>query len=191
MSVISDRADELLKSITLTSDDVKRFEPRGSFAMQVMDSIGETMCLTDTDLRKVNGKNGELEFTMLKFTQESNEKHRANCTVAYDFQNIFLSSDPEVSLHKLGEGNQGEDALQHVAHFVVDKVTPTGIYPMKYSKAAQAVGLPLGKDLTDGDWTMLRAKYKVSEDMKTARTDNTDDISWLEIKHVFISPRAK
>jgi hypothetical protein len=190
VSVISEKANELLKSISLTSDDEKRFEPRGSFAMQVEDSIGESMCLVDTNIRDVNGKNGKLQFTVLNLAQESNEKRRANCTVAYDFQNVFLTSDPETSLHKLGEGNQGELALQHMGYFVVDKVVPTGIYPMKYSKAAQAVGLPLGKELTDADWVMLRAKYKSSDEMKAMREDNTGDISWLEIKHVFISPRS-
>lgn len=184
---IKQRANELAKSITLTSDDKKRFEPRGSFAQQVVDSIGKTLCMVDSDLKTVTFRNGQVELTVLKFAELENETNRSKLTCSFDFQNIYLSGDDKKSLQRVGELEGGETAVQLMASFVVDKVDPTGIYPMKYSLAAQELGFVIGRDYSEGDWASVRAKYK-DEAMKVARTDNTDDISWLEIQHIFISP---
>jgi hypothetical protein len=189
MTTISDKAGTLLKTIQLTSDDIKRFDPRGSFGSQLEKCVGEAVILVDVDTVTRNSNSGEVELTVLKYAQETNERHRANCTIAYDLQNIFLSQDPTTSLLQIGTGNQGEDALKHLAYFTVDKVISTGIWPMKYSKAAEMLGYQLGKtDMERADWDALRKKYDSSDAMKGPREDATGDISWLEIKHVLISP---
>lgn len=183
---ISERAHELAKSIQLTDDDAKRFEPRGSFAQQVKDSIGKTIEMIGHDTKTITERNGQAVLTVLKFSELENGL-KSKLTMAYDFLNIFLTKDTKKSLKQIGIESTPEDALLLMAKFTVNKIVPTGIYPMKWSLASMECGFPIGHTYVDADWATLRAKYK-DDAFKTARTDNADDISWLEIQHVHISP---
>lgn len=183
MSKISERAFELAKSIVLTKDDAKRFEPRGSFAQQVKDSIGKTIELVGHDTKTITERYGDARLTVLKFS-ELEGGTKSKLTIAYDFQNIFI--DAKKTLKQYGIDTTPEKAVERLGKFTINEIIPTGIYPMKWSLAAQELGFPIGKTYADEDWSQLRAKYK-DDAFKVARTDNADDISWLEIQHVHVS----
>lgn len=183
---ISERAHELAKSVVLTADDAKRFEPRGSFAQQVAESIGKTIEMVKHDTKTVTERHGDAQLTVLFFSELENGL-KSKLTVAYDFQNIFLTKDTKKSLKQLGTETSPESSVELMGKFTVEKIIPTGIYPMKWSLAAQELGYPIGKVYADADWAELRAKYR-DDAFKVSRTDNADDISWLEIQHVHISP---
>ena len=177
-------AREILSSLSLTDDDVKRFSPRGSLASQLATSIGKIMCIIGITTKSF----GDTELTVLQLAQEQDASVRADLTIAYDLQNMYLSSDKETSLHELGIGNEGSQALDLVAAFQVDDITETGTFPFKFSRAAQDLDISIGADSSDIDWKKLRTKYNESADMKAMRTDAERDISWLEIKHIYITP---
>jgi len=188
---IQEKARETLKAIELTSDDSKTFESKASFGQQLAGSVGKTMLLSESDQRQVNGRTGKLLFTTLKFIQEDDETVTAKCTMAFDFQNIFLSSDPVTSLQRLGQTKGGKTVLENLVQFTVDKVTPTGQYPMRFSLAAQECGLAIDHTYVDADWDKVRAKYRAEDGKyKVARTDAIRDISRFEVQHIFVSARA-
>lgn len=188
---IREKAQQMAAAIELTADDSKTFEIRGSFGSQCRPALDKVMVLTEHDTREIETRKGKLHFTDLHFVVEDDETLRARCTIGFDFQNIFLKDDTSTSLQKLGEGTNGQDVLKLMANFRVVEVVDTGLYPMKYSLAAQQCGFPIGHTYSDMDMAKLRAKYRADGNAnKSARTDNTDDITWLQIKHVIIESLA-
>jgi len=186
MSDLKETARKMLADLSLTEDDKKRFSPRGSLASQLEKSIGEVMLVIGTTTKET--KNGA-ELTVLQLAQSKVQSERADLTPAYDMQNIFLSSDKDTSLYDIGVGNEGRNALSQLAVFQVDDITDTGKFPFKFSRAAQELDIEI--DATDIDWVKLRAKYNKDEKFQVARDDADRDISWLEIRHIFISPVTK
>jgi len=188
---IKEQALKMATAIELTSDDSRTFEIRGSFGQQLTPCVSANMFLVHHDVRVIQGRKGKLSFTDLFFQQEDDEKKRAKCTLAFDAQNIFLATDPKTSLKKLGEGSDGADILKMLASFKVESIVPTGLYPMKYSLAAMQCGFAIGHEYSEADMSKLRSQYRANDGAnKVARPDATDDIGWLEIQHVHISPLA-
>lgn len=186
MSNLTETARKMLADLSLTEDDKKRFSPRGSLASQLEKSIGKVMLVIGTRTKEL--KSGA-ELTVLQLAQEELQSERADLTPAYDMQNIFLTSDKETSLYELGVGNEGRNALSQLAVFQVDEITNTGKFPFKFSRAAQELDIDI--DEPEIDWAKLRAKYNKDEKFQVARDDADRDISWLEIRHIFISPVTK
>lgn len=187
---IRKKAQEMAVAMTLTSDDSRAFEIRGSFGQQVEPAIGHVLCLVEHKVRDIDTVRGEMSVTDLFFQRETVEDGeyapKMKSTPAFDLQNIFLSDDPTVSLKKLGEGTDGSDVMSKLACFTVDRVVPTGIYPMKKSKASELLKFSDGHKYTDSERATLRAKYLEDDVMKGPRTD-VPDLEWYEIRHVFIS----
>jgi hypothetical protein len=186
MSNISKDSLEILATMPLTEDDKKRFSPRGSLAIQLADSIGKALFVSGYNTKKFAGT----ELTRLEIAEESTSVLKANLTIAYDLQNVYLTSgkgeEHPQSLQELGIGNEGRDALAHLANFTVDEIVETGTFPFKYSKACQSLGIGFGEDIAD--YKALSKLYNSSPDMQVARDDADKDISWLEIRKIYITP---
>lgn len=186
MQNISKESLEILETMPLTEDDKKRFSPRGSLAVQLEHSIGESLFVSGYKTKKF----ADTELTQLKIAEEKSAVVKANLTIAYDLQNVFLTSEKDAenpkSLQDLGVGNDGKDALAPLAYFTVDDIVATGTFPFKYSVACQQLGIGFGEDIED--WKKLSSLYNSSPDMQKARTDAEKDISWLEIRKIYITP---
>lgn len=186
MQNISKESLEILETMPLTEDDKKRFSPRGSLAVQLEQSIGQSLFVSGYKTKKF----GDTELTQLKIAEEKSAVVKANLTVAYDLQNIFLTSEKAEtspkSLQDLGVGNDGKEALAPLAYFTVDEIVATGTFPFKYSVACQTLGIGFGEDIDD--YKALSKLYNSNPDMQKMRTDAEKDISWLEIRKVYITP---
>ena len=193
MSTLKDTAKELSTTLKLTTDDSKAFELHGDFGImceRAIEKIGEkqTFYLTKHSVRPITARKKTMQATDLFFVAEEDPKVQLRCTILFDLQNIFLSSDKYLSLKELGQGTDGKDILASLAMFTVDAVTRTGRYPMKYSLASERLGFSIEHKYSDDEMAQLRTKYRESDELKAGRTDASRDISWLEIKHTIITP---
>jgi len=182
-----EESKKALLQLNLTTDDTKSFEKRGNLATQFADSIDKIVQFMKSDTKDV----GNRKLTYLSYREVDNPANTANLTLAYDTQNIFLSSDETRSLKDLGIGNEGREALVHLVKFKIDKIVPTGHFGYKFSKACEALEITMedyDEDRENLPWNAIRAKYNSSDDMKTLRSDAKAGDEWNEIKHIFITP---
>jgi len=165
-----EEAKTLMASIDLTADDQRSFEtfqPLAGQMKQFADS-GETVLTVATDVRKLDTASGKREVTELHFAPEGTEDVApVKVILAYNSNNFYLPSGE--SLREVGEKNIDE-AIASLAAFKVTSVEMTGTYPMRRSKAAEALGFVPTKELTSADWNTLRAKYTENDDNKGAAT---------------------
>lgn len=187
---LSEKTEQIANAIELTSDDRKTLDVRAGFGKKAEESVGEVVCLTSSKQRDIKTRLGNtMTITDLYYQQETDPNKLFKLTPLFDLQNLFFSADPERSLNRVYEGTDGRELLSKIAVFRIDKVTPTGIFPMRYSLSAQQLGYAVDHQYSDAEHGLLRAKYRESDAMKAIRTDVTPaDYDWLQIRHVFITP---
>jgi hypothetical protein len=157
-----ENAKKLVKSIDLTDADKRSFETFQPLAGQMTKfaESGVTVVTVDTDQRTIN----ERQVTEFHLAPADNDAAPLKMILAYNNRNIYVDG---VSLKDIGEKDI-DTAVGTLAAFKVDSVEMTGEYPMRRSKAAEALGFLPTKEFTSADWSALRAKYDSEESLRKA-----------------------
>lgn len=155
-------AKKLVASLELTDADKRSFETFQPLAAQMkkFEESGVTVVTVDSDVRTINDR----EVTELHLAPENGEDTPLKMVLAYNNRNIYVDGS---SLKEIGEKDI-DNAIGTLAAFKVDSVEMTGEYPMRRSKAAEALGFLPTKEFTNADWTTLRAKYDSDETLRKA-----------------------
>lgn len=185
-----EQAKKLVGEIILTKDDKRSFEtfqPLAGIMKQYAES-GDTLLTIDSEVKTLDTQQGQREVTELHLAPEGTEDVApTRMILAYNSRNFYLPSGE--TLREVGEKDI-DQAIGALAAFKVSSVEMTGQYPMRRSKAAEALGFVPTKNLANADWTTLRNKYTESDEMKKAATSEVYDARPIfEIPKINIEPQ--
>jgi hypothetical protein len=157
-----EEAKKYVASLEMTDADKRSFETFQSIhdAMTKFKESGVTVLTVNSEQRTIN----ERDLTEFHLAPEDSEETPFKMILAYNSNNIYADGE---SLRKLGEKDI-DKAVAILGAFKVTETELTGEFPMRRSRAAEALGFTPEKEMTGADWTKLRKKYESAPDLREA-----------------------
>jgi len=188
-----ENAIKAMQGVTLTTDELKSIEGAGTLGTQLERLVGKSLFFSEVGEPR---KWGEKDITVLTFEVEDDTISKTvSVAPMFDLGAFYLKNTYEVteelnvSLRYLAKTTSISEVLENLAAFSIEDVVATNTFPLKSSIAAQELGIARDAPKDDINWDALKELYKSDPAKKLARTDG-GNLSWLEIKHIIISPAA-
>ena len=153
-----EEAKERMATVKPTKDDEKSFETFQPLAeaLKKFEESGDVVLTTKVEPRELTVGDAKRSVSELYFEPEGAENATpVRMIMAYNSRNFYIG---EENLRTIGERDI-DAAFASLAAFKVKSVEPTGLYPMRRSKAAENLGYVPSKKLTQDEWGKLREEY--------------------------------